>query len=50
MTNKTYMKTIFITLLMMLCDVAPLLASEPLVVDKLIYKTTDLSAYNALKI
>lgn len=43
------MKTIYITLLMVLCAVTPLLASDPLVVDKLLYKTTDLSASNALK-
>lgn len=34
---------------MMLCGFTPLLASEPLVVDKLIHKTTDLSASNAPK-
>lgn len=40
------MKTIFITIIMVFCVLSPLLASEPLVVDKLIYKTTDLSASN----
>lgn len=43
------MKDVFLTILMMLCGFTPLLASEPLVVDKLIHKTTDLSASNAPK-
>lgn len=34
---------------MMLCGVSSLFATEPLVVDKLLYKTTDLSASNAPK-
>ncbi len=45
----TAMKTSFITTLLMLLCFASLMAAEPLVVDKLIYKATDLSAYNAPK-
>ena len=43
------MKTVFISMLMILYGLTSLFASEPLVVDKLIHRTTDLSASNAPK-
>lgn len=43
------MKNIFVAIHMLVCGLLPLWASEPLVVDKLIHKTTDLSASNAPK-
>lgn len=43
------MKTIFVTLILLCGFVSPLLASDPMVVDKLIHKTTDLSASNVPK-
>lgn len=43
------MKTIFLTIILLCGFVSPLLASDPIVVDKLIHKTTDLSALNAPK-
>ncbi len=47
--NKPLMKTIFITLMLLCGFVSPLLASDPIVVNKLIHKITDLSALNAPK-